>query len=288
MKNVAYTTCLFLVTIFWNVLLQAQNIPTLTIEAKVLVPANCIDSEDGSIQVDAKGGQQPYQYIEIVGSEITTRLEEGTVFSKLNPDNYMLKVVDARGLEVTTELILEAEKPTPIADFEIEKTASNIKVVNASAYTGRWSWQINEAVTYEEAPTLSATDDFQEVCIVASNGCNAKDVYCETINVKAELINNLPVTNRTNNLTTKKEKLNELEVTAYPNPTTDRLTVKYSNIKDLVNIEVYSATGRLLKKVVPQSDFQTTLFMSNYPAGMYLVKVNGATTATTLQVSKMD
>lgn len=298
MKNVAFTICLCLMTTSWNVLLKAQisiqaqkvnaNTATLAIQAKVLVPANCIDSEDGIIEVVAKGGQEPYQYIEIKGKEITTRLETGNTFSKLDPDKYTLRVVDAAGYEATTELILDAVKPAPIADFEMEKTATGIKFINSSAYTGRWSWQINEAVTYEEAPTLSATDDFKEVCIVASNGCNAKDIYCETINVKNELVGTYAVTSSANNLTSKKERLNEFEVLVFPNPTTDRLTVKYNDTEALESIEVYAITGRLLKKVAPQSEFQTTLSMGDYPAGMYLVKVNGATSAKTLRVSKVD
>ncbi len=290
MKNVAFTICLVLLSISWTVLLQAQttNTASLTIEAKVLVQANCIDSEDGSIEVVVKGGQQPYEYIEIKGTEITKRLENGNTFSKLNPDTYTLSVVDATGDVTSTELLLEAIKPAPIAEFEMEKTAAGMKFINASAYTGRWSWEINEVATYEEAPTLSATDAFQEVCIIAKNGCNAKDVYCETINVKDELASTFTSRNRVDNLTTEKEALKEFEVVAFPNPTTTKLTVKYKDTEALESIEVYAITGRLLKKVVPQSEFQTTLFMGDYPAGMYLVKVNGVSSTKTLRVSKVD
>lgn len=299
MKNILLTLCLFLITTSWNVMLHAQNnqvgvektitnLPALRIEGKILIEANCIDSEDGSIQVVAKGGQQPYQYFEINGTEITKRLEVKNTFTKLNPDTYTLKVVDADGNEISTELTLKAVQPAPTAEFEIENMEDQIKFINTSANSGRWAWHFNEVVSYEAAPILSATDDFQEVCLIASNGCNAKDMYCETINVKNELSSALAPTNELNQTLKNKEDLTNFEVAVFPNPTTDRLTIRYSNTMELENIEVYNMTGKLVQTAHPQSFTETTLSLGSIPAGMYIVQINGVTSTETLKINKAD
>lgn len=262
-------------------------VETMTIKATVLNHANCIDSEDGSIEVKVKGGQSPYQYIEIIGQTERSRLVEGTIFTKLNPDTYTVKVADAEGNETTSQIIVKAVQTDPIADFEIEEVDGKLKFVNTSANAGRWSWTFNEQTSYEKSPTPELVADFQEICLEVANGCNAKDYFCETIDMKQ-----WGKENQITSTSLSKAKLStpttDFEVKAYPNPTVDQLTVSYNSATELQNIEVYNLAGKLLQIVQPQSTTSTSVALGNYPAGMYLVKVNGLTSSKILKINRIE
>jgi len=55
----------------------------------------------------------------------------------------------------------------------------------------------------------------------------------------------------------------------YPNPTKDFITVEMSNYRN--NLEVYASSGKLLQKLSFAQ--QTLIDLSDYPSGMYWVKL---------------
>ncbi|MEN9997719.1 MAG: Secretion system C-terminal sorting domain, partial [Bacteroidota bacterium] len=66
---------------------------------------------------------------------------------------------------------------------------------------------------------------------------------------------------------------NDNQVIAFPNPTSDKVTIRSNNPLSNVTIQIVSPQGTLINKK-NLSDFQeTTLDFSNYSEGIYFVKV---------------
>lgn len=255
----------------------------LVIGASIEKLATCTDSEDGIIKVAVKGGQEPYQLIELVGKEKTAQLQEGLLFTKLDADVYTLRVVDANGLEKTSQITVNAINPAPFADFEVTAKKEKLHFINTSYQAGRWKWIFeNGQVSTEASPTIQLVEKIQEVCLKVSNGCNHTETYCEVINVK-DLLNAQrdPITQPTDpTITDLTNTLKEYQVTVYPNPTVNRLTISYAEQMQVQTIEIFNVVGKLLESIVPQTSTQTELLMGQYPAGVYLVQVSGVSSKT--------
>jgi len=77
------------------------------------------------------------------------------------------------------------------------------------------------------------------------------------------------------------------DVKIYPNPTTDKLTITYTEVAALKNVEIYNLLGRLIKRFPVQSTTSTTLSMEKFSAGLYLVKLNGKEQTKTFRVRRI-
>jgi len=89
------------------------------------------------------------------------------------------------------------------------------------------------------------------------------------------------------NIIPKVETKPVFDIKIYPNPTTDQLTINYTEVAALRNVEVYNLLGRLVERFPVQSTTRTILSLENFSAGMYLVKVNGKEFSKTLRVKRI-
>jgi len=69
-------------------------------------------------------------------------------------------------------------------------------------------------------------------------------------------------------------RLNLGALKVYPNPTTGLVIVEGETLKQGDRIDVFSATGTLVKQYTANPR-QTTIELGNQPQGVYVVKVNG-------------
>ena len=76
-------------------------------------------------------------------------------------------------------------------------------------------------------------------------------------------------------------------VEVFPNPTTDKLTISYTEACALSNVEIYNLLGRLIKRFPAESTTSTTLSMEKFSAGLYLVKLNGKEQTKTFRVKRI-
>jgi len=291
MKNVYLLIFLFLL-LSVPIGLMAQNnkiakkltkSAVLSIDASVEKAATCIDSEDGVISVRINGGQAPYQIIELRGIEKRERLAHGFLFTKLDPGVYTISVIDALGQEINTQLTLDVINPEPFADFEVAVKKEALQLINTSDQIGRWEWTFeNGTISHEASPVVPLTKKAQQVCLKVSNGCNHTDTYCETIYVDNLLATNNPINNQASSNTETQliKARKDYHIKAYPNPTVDRLTIRYAEQAQVQSIELYNVAGKLLESFSPQTTTQTKVSIGKYPVGMYLMKVSGITTRT--------
>lgn len=74
-------------------------------------------------------------------------------------------------------------------------------------------------------------------------------------------------------LSTNNTKIYDLDV--YPNPVIDILTIKNNSNSKLLSLEVIDPSGKALHKIdLSKMDKVQNISLENYPAGMYLIKVN--------------
>lgn len=67
-----------------------------------------------------------------------------------------------------------------------------------------------------------------------------------------------------------------LEITTYPNPFNNELTIVSKNANDVIGkvVKIYSATGKLYATQILQSH-KTILHLNNLPSGIYFMKIEG-------------
>ena len=83
------------------------------------------------------------------------------------------------------------------------------------------------------------------------------------------------------------DEVNNVAYTIYPNPTNDLVTITLENI-DYTNasIALMDITGRILSTTTLENA-NTTISLANYPAGLYLIKVQSGNTFFVEKVNKL-
>jgi len=70
------------------------------------------------------------------------------------------------------------------------------------------------------------------------------------------------------------DKFGKGNITIYPNPTEELLTVQFTNIKieEKILLQLYDINGKLIKSKKTKN-YKTTINLSNNTAGMYILKI---------------
>ena len=84
-------------------------------------------------------------------------------------------------------------------------------------------------------------------------------------------------------LSQKEVKKEDIKITLYPNPTSNIISIKETNIK-INSIQVYNYQGQLVKNVV--SGFQT-IDITEMPSGLYFLKINTPEQAINKRIIKI-
>lgn len=82
----------------------------------------------------------------------------------------------------------------------------------------------------------------------------------------------------------------QTQVNIYPNPATTELNISIQNAYEDMQIEIYAITGNLLRVQRASSskgeDYQHKIDISEFPSGMYLIRINGSRFNTTQKLIK--
>jgi hypothetical protein len=175
--------------------------------------------------------------------------------SGLTPGTYRLKITNGEGCSVwgsytveqspALEVNLEVTQPAPDQEGEIDLTVTG----GTAPYTYTW----NNGETSEDLWNLAP--GFYEVTVIDVNGC---DVITSTI---VEEINVAGIDNIDG----------ELQVSVYPNPTSDFATVAWNN--EAVNtIQILNANGQVVQSAMV--DMQLSYKVEDLNAGMYFINLS--------------
>ncbi len=175
--------------------------------------------------------------------------------SGLTPGTYRLKITNGEGCSVwgsytveqstALEVNLEVTQPAPDQEGEIDVTVTG----GTAPYTYTW----NNGETSEDLWNLAP--GFYEVTVMDVNGCDViTSTTLEEMNVAG--IDNID---------------SELQVSVYPNPTSDVAIVAWNN--EAVNtIQILNANGQVVKSAMV--DMQLSYKVEDLNAGMYFINLS--------------
>lgn len=127
-------------------------------------------------------------------------------------------------------------------------------------------------------PDKSCTEATDSTCLAMNGEFQGEGTKCEDDSVNCD-------PNTVSNLIDEQPQVN-----IYPNPATTELNVNIQNANGRSRIEIYSVTGQILIDVKSnsdgKSDFSQKFDISEYPAGVYLIKVTGKQMSTTQKLIK--
>jgi outer membrane protein OmpA-like peptidoglycan-associated protein len=135
---------------------------------------------DGTIEIRAQGGRQPYRFI---WNDIT---EGAPTAENLGPGKYNILIADALGNEYEDVAFLQEPVKLESAIVEDDSAEGHALVVNASGGRGdfRYQWstgQSNRKIAVETAGTYSVT-------VTDANGCSEVATHIVDQSVFAEVI----------------------------------------------------------------------------------------------------
>ncbi len=207
-------------------------------------PITCHDSENGAIAVDLKGGNFPYEAQWSNG-------ETGLFVENLGAGMHTLEVMDTKGCVSTFDFPMTAPNPL-VAKVEVTHNDVMVKVAGGKPdYTFSWSDGTNDIFgsNFEPGNHFVKIED--------ANGCS----ITETFEVDATTA------------TIELEK--ELDIMAFPNPTTDYFKVKkelkgYSKI----DMTIFSASGQqVIATSMEGAAIDATINTENWRPGTYFLRV---------------
>jgi len=223
-----------------------QETTPISISEIVMTPITCHDSQNGSISVDLKGGNYPY---EAQWSNGETGLE---VFD-LAAGTHNLEVVDAKGCVSTFEFPVAAPNVLEAA----VQVVDNDVVVDVSGGAPDYHFLWSDGTTESYGSNFEAGN--HEVTIEDANGCSITKSF-EVEGVVTSLINELGP---------------GLEVQIFPNPTTDYFVVKKElTSSSSIDLAVYSADGKEMVAASSKGNtIDTTVNTANWQPGTYFLRV---------------
>ena len=175
--------------------------------------------------------------------------------SGLTPGTYRVKITNGQGcsvwgsytVEQSSPILanIEVTQPAPEQESEIDLTVSG----GSAPYTYTWSNGEFSEDLWDVAP------GFYEVTVMDANGCDVvTSTIVEEMNVAG--IDNLD---------------SDLEVSVYPNPTSDVATVTWNN-EAINTIQILNANGQVVESAMV--DMQFSYKIKDLNAGMYFINLS--------------
>jgi len=189
------------------------------------------------------GGSPPYTYL------LDNGVTDGVAFNATTTTTYIVTVADANGCENTDEVIVSVN-PLPTVGAGTDQTVcegDQVMVSGSGASSYTWDNGVADGVAFSATVTSTYT-----VTGVDGNGCENTDaltiVVDECTGIGEVMHSNL---------------------TIYPNPTSDQITIDIKGYNGTVNVSVYDLQGRLLETTT-----NTKVSLKKHAKGIYVLKVS--------------
>lgn len=228
-----------------------------------LMNISCFGLNDGSIEIEAIGGNAPYTYFWDNGAL-------GPIIEQLDTDTYKLLIIDDNSCSVFTSVFIISEPKLLNAEISVEAAINGQMSGSASLFptggTVPYTIQWDENTNFQTGNTaINLAPGFYSVSIVDANLC-MMDTIVEIGNIVGT-----------------KNELNTTGLTIYPNPVKEDLIILFEdNTLKSVNVLIYSAHGILNNEgVLSVNAGYLRLSTNHLPPGLYFVKLIDPSTGTT-------
>jgi hypothetical protein len=230
--------------------------PTPTIIATALTPTVCVPGS-GTTLNGSGASTYTWQPGSLVGSNVNVNPNLSTT--------YTVTGKSAAGCVSTkTVLVTAVNKPFVNAAASSATTCAGVGVQLFA--TGATSYLWNPGALAGANVTVAPTSNTTYTVTGTTNGCSDSKMVTITVSPCLGL----------NSINT-----NHLEVSLYPNPFKDELSV---NVNEAVYVNVYNALGQkvIFEKVSSKQSINTTAL----PQGVYIIKVSGLNESKTFRMIK--
>lgn len=223
----------------------------LSINETITHPS-CQNTEDGSITVNANGGNNfTYNWNNGPSSSTWSGIGDGT---------YHVTASNDIGCTVSGSYSLSAPNtPAPTASFTTNENGLSVIFNNTSTNASTYLWDFGDGNTSTlENPThVYAEKANYNICLTAYGECDTT-VYCTSINVNDDL-----------SVIGEGELENGINI--YPNPVKNKVTIEKINAK-ASRVVIYNASGQLIDKV-SLSTTSTAIIVSDWKPGVYFFHI---------------
>ena len=210
------------------------------------------------------------QYVwQFSGGEPSTSTQVNPVVVYNKPGNYdvSLTAQNAQGTHTSLKIGALVVKPTPKTNFNWERNGTSFSVQfsnkTSDSYTMQWDFGDSSVIDQTLSPNHIYTAAKQyTVRLIATNDCGS-DTLTKVINLKT---------------TATQEIFENLNITAYPNPFSNELTIQLELSENAkISIDLCDYTGRRITNVLPE----TILTSGSYnfpvridvPSGYYSLRI---------------
>lgn len=205
--------------------------------------SSCFGNDDGTIQVQAIGGEGPFEYTWDHG--VNTSFAEN-----LSPGLYTVTVTDANGCEVSESYeIIEPEEE--LVDFEYTDMGLEVVFTNNSS-AGDYLWDFGDGSQSDEAnPTHSYSESGEyTVCLTLLSDCGDQ-TDCQDVNIVLTGVENM-------------EGISFVEL--FPNPALNHIWIQPKTVGSFT-IRFHNAAGQLVDVMAISG--RRVIDVSNWEMGVY-------------------
>lgn len=222
----------------------------------------CFGGNTGSITVNGSGGIAPYEY-SIDGSPYGPN----NVFDNLVAGTYLISIHDALG-----NLYAESISVTQSQQLTLSAVA-NGSTITATAGGGLppYKYSLNGGAPQNSGVFSNLAPGTYTIVTTDANGCTTS-------------VDNIVVTVGT------VEPVSEWGLSVSPNPGNGLYQLNMTNAPAKLQVSVFDATGRLLQSKEYESQgntFHTTIDISEFPQGAYLLRLSDGTQWGSVRLSKI-
>ncbi len=149
--------------------------------------------------------------------------------------------------------------PSPTVDFSFTASGNTVHFTNLSTNGSLFQWNFGDGspVSEEQNPvhTFPSDDIYQVMLTVSNSSCGASIARAVWIN------------------TTEISDLSKRHILMHPNPTNGLLYLAFQDSPFTGNITVYDETGKKLLEKAIRGQSSTVIDLTQYPKGIYWVKI---------------
>jgi len=291
------------------------QLETLELVSTSTTDISCDGNEDGTANVEVKGGITPYTYEWSDGQTTQTA-------TNLSSGKYTVTVSDALGATVSAIVSIDVAAPIILnmIDNQVvyvgypEGACATLEATDIANGTPEYTYEWSTGETSETITVCPKESEIYSLTVTDANGCSATDVvvvraekvYCDTRGKVAKIrmcynrrtkcvplhlvdlflqkgatigICNGRVRKSSINLNDFTDNELIIEASAYPNPFTEMVTLNIlSEMSGEFELLVYSTTGNLVhaeSRSIAEGRTQVELELDQLKPGMYIVKVLG-------------
>ena len=176
-------------------------------------------------------------------------VSDGVAFNATTTTTYNVIGTDANGCENTDEVIVSVNSLPTVSAGADQTICSGDPITLSGTGASSYAWDngVTDGVAFTPLSTTTYTVTGTDV-----NGCSNTDALSIVVDECSGI-----------------SDFNPSNLTIYPNPTADQITIDIKGYNGGVNVEVYDLQGRLL-----ESTTNTKVSLKKHAKGIYVLKVS--------------